>query len=557
VSLTLEQTAELHDLLWRLRTETASPDELTRLEQWVCENQEVRAFYVRYLHLCADLHWNNAERATEDAPAADEMVIGSNAQGLVLNQSQIPAQQSPGIPAVDVNAPLPISIVLDPSPLPTSSPLFTAYPVLTSNLIAVVLMCIGLLGAWAYQIDVPRPIAVGNLPTANHGDSIASCMAKDHIEYIGKITDMIDATWSDPTTAPVTDRVTLGHKYALASGLMEITYDTGAKVILQGPCVYQADSRDGGFLSVGKLTATLEKEKSEVRSQGSAKVTCETNRKSQITKSQITKSQISNPQSLIPNPSFAVRTPTATVTDLGTEFGVEVDKHGNTSSHVFRGKVEVSILTAEGEKCDSVRLMENQSVRVEQGKGIPSLTRVTSAKTTGFARLMPNRVPIKFFNTGAGLRVGESDPHWLAASRNGVIHFESHPAQVLSIDAWLENDPTKSQWITFKGETPNNAEYTFRTTFDLTGMYPRTAYVEGWFLADNRVSAVRINGKSIKVYPHGWNNFTMFSRFQITSGFVEGVNTLEIDVHNGEPEEGDGPGLMGLRVELNGTAREK
>ena len=29
--------------------------------------------------------------------------------------------------------------------------------------------------------------------------------------------------------------VSLGDKFALASGLMEITYDTGAKVILQGP----------------------------------------------------------------------------------------------------------------------------------------------------------------------------------------------------------------------------------------------------------------------------------------------------------------------------------
>ena len=39
----------------------------------------------------------------------------------------------------------------------------------------------------------------------------------------------------------------------------------------------------------------------------------------------------SNPQSLIPNP-FVIRTPTATVTDLGTEFGVEVEKGGGSRS---------------------------------------------------------------------------------------------------------------------------------------------------------------------------------------------------------------------------------
>ena len=41
---------------------------------------------------------------------------------------------------------------------------------------------------------------------------------------------------------------------------MEITYDTGAKVILQGPVTYEVESTDGGFLSLGKLTARLEKE---------------------------------------------------------------------------------------------------------------------------------------------------------------------------------------------------------------------------------------------------------------------------------------------------------
>ena len=53
--------------------------------------------------------------------------------------------------------------------------------------------------------------------------------------------------------------VSLGDKFALASGLMEITYDTGAKVILQGPVTYEVESASGGFLSLGKLTARLEK----------------------------------------------------------------------------------------------------------------------------------------------------------------------------------------------------------------------------------------------------------------------------------------------------------
>ena len=62
--------------------------------------------------------------------------------------------------------------------------------------------------------------------------------------------------------------VCLGDKFALASGLMEITYDTGAKVILQGPVTYEVESAAGGFLSLGKLTARVEKKGDEEREKG-------------------------------------------------------------------------------------------------------------------------------------------------------------------------------------------------------------------------------------------------------------------------------------------------
>jgi hypothetical protein len=50
----------------------------------------------------------------------------------------------------------------------------------------------------------------------------------------------------------------LGDKSALASGLLEITYDTGAKVIPQGFCTYEVESPVGGFLSIGKLMVRVE-----------------------------------------------------------------------------------------------------------------------------------------------------------------------------------------------------------------------------------------------------------------------------------------------------------
>ena len=131
--------------------------------------------------------------------------------------------------------------------------------------------------------------------------------------FVGRVTGMVDCRWADPKTGTVDYAyVPLGRKYALASGLMEITYDTGAKVILQGPCVYKVESATGGYLSHGKVTALVEKKsgrrKAERRKQPDTQIVQRSN----------------SPD--FPHSAFPIRTPTALVTDLGTEFGVEVDK---------------------------------------------------------------------------------------------------------------------------------------------------------------------------------------------------------------------------------------
>ena len=145
---------------------------------------------------------------------------------------------------------------------------------------------------------------------------------------------------------------------------MEITYDTGAKVILQGPVTYEVESPASGYLLIGKLTARVESTKSQAANQ---------------------KSEILN------HKLFVVRTPTATVTDLGTEFGVEVDKSGATASHIFRGAVELRSISGVGPPGgDMIRMLrEGQSSRVERS-GKVQVTFDASAESH-FVRSMPKR----------------------------------------------------------------------------------------------------------------------------------------------------------------------
>jgi hypothetical protein len=149
-------------------------------------------------------------------------------------------------------------------------------------------------------------------------------------QAVGRITGMVNCQWAGSTTAAVSDRVAMGDTLALSSGLVEVTYDTGARVILQGPVTYEIETHNGGFLSNGKLTGTVERETAA---------------------------------------GFCVRTPTATAIDLGTQFGIEVAADKSTRIHVLEGRVSVASTKAEGPASHPIILSAGAAVRVtSQGK---------------------------------------------------------------------------------------------------------------------------------------------------------------------------------------------
>ena len=82
-----------------------------------------------------------------------------------------------------------------------------------------------------------------------------------------------------------------------------------------------------------------------------------------------------------------MNTPSATVTDLGTEFGVHVDGAGATDSLVFVGSVKVNTVVGDGQKeAGEVTLIENQSARVERLGGKQYVVRRAVVKSDNFVR---------------------------------------------------------------------------------------------------------------------------------------------------------------------------
>lgn len=489
-------------------------DDQRRLEHLLLADPAAVAYYHDYIDLHSLLYWQY------ESPNGDAV--------------EISVGEAAPEPAADASRPA-APIVLNLSSASHASPgWFAPGGMLFSYGVSAMVVAVGLLVAWTATISqhhemIARDAAVETIAETKPAD--AASEPEPEMRFVGRITGMIDCHWADPATEAFDGAsVPVGRRFALAAGLLEITYQSGAKIILQGPCSYKVDADDGGFLALGKLTAKVEK---KVASEAAT---------------------------TDHSPLFVVRTPTAIVTDVGTEFGVEVDKSGASKTHVFRGKVEVRLAESGANADRAVPLGENESARVEAGPARTITVVRESSRPVAFARNMPKRVRIALSNTGANLKEGQPDPHWQLVASSADPQWKAQPAFVAAIprEWWLPNEIAQSQWISGVGDfsdMPGPATYVFRTTFDLKDMLHQTAVLRGRFMADNHVQAIRLNGQNLDVPEHSYGGpFFNWYEFKATRGFLEGVNTLEIEVFNGGDANPRPTSPMGCRVELEGFA---
>ncbi len=170
--------------------------------------------------------------------------------------------------------------------------------------------------------------------------------------------------------------------------------------------------------------------------------------------------------------------------------------------------------------------------------------------------IITDRVP-GLFSTGVGrncvvLADGQPDPHYvLAVNADGAPLASTmvHDGNVFPIVAgpWIANSAT-SKWISPRVDSGGAAggDYTYRTTFDLTGFDLASVRITGTWATDNGGVDILVNGTSVGIA--NTSQFVALSAFQLTSAnasFSAGVNTLEFRVNNADPVAG----YTGLRVD--------
>lgn len=140
-----------------------------------------------------------------------------------------------------------------------------------------------------------------------------------------------DARWASQQNAAMLGiGLQSGRRLRLTSGLAEIVFESGAKVIMQAPVTFMLDGQNAASLQDGKITAYVPPE---------AK-------------------------------GFTVQSENVTVVDLGTEFGMHVMGKLGAEVHVFTGVVEAELVprgdgsSPELKKSTPLRLEKDVALRV-------------------------------------------------------------------------------------------------------------------------------------------------------------------------------------------------
>ncbi|MBN1588530.1 MAG: FecR domain-containing protein, partial [Pirellulales bacterium] len=205
---TPDRLDEVYKLIAALHDKKITPEELSRLEEYVCHDELACLLYVEYTHLYANLRWRHMEEqdSNELLPPATKEATGSPILGFLGNVFQQGAN-------------------------------FFSRGVVISLMLAIGLPALILL-----------VLVLQLLHEAVPGAPVA----------VAAITQTHECVWAKDTQGPpIGEELFPGRRLRLDKGLVEMVFVDGATVILQGPATFDVRERGEGFLRDGRLVARV------------------------------------------------------------------------------------------------------------------------------------------------------------------------------------------------------------------------------------------------------------------------------------------------------------
>ncbi len=333
---------DLRGLIEKAFDGSISPEELERLDNFIIHNPEFRRYYCEYLYMTIGMMRSCDYTPLTGMQDYDKCYLESLWDALILEEKDAPT----------VVTKKPIDIIETQHPRKKDQAINPQKE--NKVLLALAGACLSVLlffltFAHIYQILVPREIATLNT-------SLKAAFADSH------------------TVEPGSRLKNRKDPLLLQTGLIEIVFDEGAKVLLEAPATFRLKSPDRMVLYNGQLFA------------------------------------------FVPDfaTGFTVETPNSRIVDMGTKFGVRVKQDGTSDLHLFKGKAALtSDPRSKAER--SLTLAPGQAKRVGTGgevKDIPieeqSFVRHFSSNT-GFIWRGQKLSLADIVGNGNGLGTGQTD----------------------------------------------------------------------------------------------------------------------------------------------------
>ncbi len=194
MTLSQPQIDEFRSLLARLADGPITPHEKERLNAMLAADARAQQMFADYamLEACLEMVWTSGEGQLTETSETGEPESIAAALPVVIE----------GVP--DLHAPV--------------SPLYTGGSFLFSYAAALVIVGLGLLIGWAYQVSIPR---------TEHGETVqvgpqpkpADVGPEPKMVFVGRITDTVECRWADPKMGTIDyGYVPLGRKYRARFG---------------------------------------------------------------------------------------------------------------------------------------------------------------------------------------------------------------------------------------------------------------------------------------------------------------------------------------------------
>jgi len=272
---------------------TITPGDTDQLDSLLTSDKEARQFYNNYMFLHAELYSQHASLEAVEA--------GPNRESRISDC---------GLERAGASSPL-----YTGQKIGQGSP---ARPAMRWLAIAATIIGVAAASSWlTYEVTHN---------SRRNASQLADSQSKESPIDVARITATRNCLWAEAArNLGFGSRLTSGEHLDLATGLVEITFNDGAVVVLEGPASFDVDSPGRAQLHEGRLTAIVPE-----RAHG-----------------------------------FEVATARLNVVDLGTEFGLMAEPEGAAEIHVFNGLVKAQLLDESGNKVRTMELNTAEAARIE------------------------------------------------------------------------------------------------------------------------------------------------------------------------------------------------